>query len=232
MERNTAEETAAQTSQVADFYQQVDQDYLNALSYPTTLHAVILCDGSVAYLLANQLEELIGNYTEMDQITIDGPNATLSILSGSGINQLFALSLEYEPNGNIKAAEWKTTYHAPKRYNYKYDELNRITRALYSQKGGTPEQLALADDLFSVRNIQYDALGNIQRLNRDGITGCGEDLIKGKIDKLVYKYETDYPNLYVDNPDPKPFGRHHRPCRHRRLNGARLQSKRNHQCAN
>ncbi len=40
-----------------------------------------------------------------------------------------------------------------------------------------------------MRNITYDAVGNIQSLDRRGTLGCGDGFKKGLIDRLSYNYQ-------------------------------------------
>ena len=186
----TQQQQDQQLEEVSLIYDQFDQSYLDGLSYPTQLYSVMLCDGSVVYLLADQLSTLSGNHTILNELPINSADDLITAtVSSNKPNDLFGLSLDYEQNGNIRSAEWKSTYHAPRKYTYRYDALNRIEDADYTERGlryGVDAQ-----DLFSVSDITYDAIGNIQTLTRKGFVGCGEDFIKGDIDVLTYNYPTD-----------------------------------------
>jgi len=175
----SAAQLSNQLEQVNDFYAATDQAYLDGLSYPTTLQSVMLCDGSIAYLLADQVASLVGNYTVLRSLTLNSADDLVTARTRSrNPNALFALSLDYERNGNIKEAQWKSTYFSPKKYTYAYDDLNRIKSADYKQIAAGNGS-SLADDLFSVSGITYDAIGNIETLTRRGVTGCGPDMVTG-----------------------------------------------------
>jgi hypothetical protein len=108
---------------VQNYYQQLINEGLENMTFPTTLHVVLLCDGSFAYVFEDDLTEFTDPLIILDGLPITGPDMLFPILlAAGGPNQLFALKLNYEKNGNIKKATWKTTYHAPKFYEYKYDE--------------------------------------------------------------------------------------------------------------
>ena len=133
------------------------------------------------------------------------PYETFSAEVGAGANALFSLSLDYEPNGNIREASWKTTYHAPNTYVYEYDDLNRLTDADYSTASG-------GGGMFSVAGISYDGIGNILSLNRKGVTACNDDgeLETDYIDKLIYSYgagsQLTSINDQANHPDLKDLG--------------------------
>jgi RHS repeat-associated protein len=81
-------------------------------------------------------------------------------LTGSSA-PLFAMQLNYNAgsapqwNGNITSQSWGTPGSLGKRYDYTYDQLNRLTAGV-STDGNTEN------------NIGYDPLGNITSLNRAG----------------------------------------------------------------
>ncbi|MEQ8715662.1 MAG: RHS repeat-associated core domain-containing protein, partial [Cyclobacteriaceae bacterium] len=97
-----------------------------------------------------------------------------SDLNGAG--DLFGMELSYLNNGNINRMDWASGTAGAltaKRYDYTYDELNRLTSALYGVGlSGTGD--------FDVENITYDLNGNITGLDRDrqGTT----------IDQMAYGY--------------------------------------------
>ncbi|NOZ34254.1 MAG: hypothetical protein GXO80_03030 [Chlorobi bacterium] len=88
-------------------------------------------------------------------------------------------------DGKISAVQWNSkNLNQTKTYTYKYDDLNRLTRATYTPQGR-----------YNV-NIQYDLNGNITRLNRKGeifnqtIENGLPTITKtfGTIDSLTYNY--------------------------------------------
>ncbi|MEM6771427.1 MAG: RHS repeat-associated core domain-containing protein, partial [Bacteroidota bacterium] len=194
----TIAEQQQQLEQVTNFQNQVDQTYLYGLTYPTELQSVVLCDGSIVYLLADQVGELVGDYAVLNSLPLNSPDDLITAeVPSRNPNALFAMTLDYQGNGNIREAEWKSTYHAPRKYRFRYDDLNRIRSADYSERG---QRYNLdAEDLFTVSDVTYDAIGNIETLTRRGYINCGEEMIKGDIDVLTYNYprgENDDPNSF------------------------------------
>ncbi|MDW7694035.1 DUF6443 domain-containing protein [Flammeovirgaceae bacterium SG7u.111] len=116
-------------------------------------------------------------------------------LDGVDEDRLFAMELQYENtgdekaqyNGNIGRAIWKTDLDGVQRqYSYAYDDLNRLTGADYSATGRAYEN-------FDVVGIGYDANGNIEGLQRYGLTDLGSDPTQntyGRVDNLSYEYES------------------------------------------
>ncbi|MEM6376684.1 MAG: RHS repeat-associated core domain-containing protein, partial [Bacteroidota bacterium] len=189
----SAETEAAQRRSVEAIYEDLAQNGVKSdgLSFPTTLHAILLCDGSIAYILEDQLENVEGGYTPINTIDIASADDLIAVsIRATGPNQLFAMTLDYEDNGNVETATWKTTYHTPKRYVYEYDELNRIKSATYSEVVGATADPGnpIVQDMFSVSNITYDAIGNILTLDRRGVIGCGTNMQSDYIDQLTYSY--------------------------------------------
>ncbi|MTI24408.1 RHS repeat domain-containing protein, partial [Fulvivirga kasyanovii] len=96
------------------------------------------------------------------------------------------LTQDHNPvyNGNISAIKWKTHGDAEEKlYTYKYDPMNRITKAQYAQRNTATHTWTSAKGGYSVNNINYDLNGNIQSLNRQSME---EDL--RTIDALTYTY--------------------------------------------
>jgi len=93
-----------------------------------------------------------------------------------------ALSCDSNFNGNITANLWQHTGSSYlKGYGYSYDELNRLTRAVY---GEYPNNSWNANGTYSVPEIEYYDNGNIKKLTRKG--PCSQI---GVIDALAYYYE-------------------------------------------
>lgn len=106
-----------------------------------------------------------------------------------GTQKLFEMDLEYDKapsghqayNGNIGATAWVNPYESlVNRYNYNYDEMNRLSSADYSNGG-----VSLMG--FDVTGISYDLNGNIRELQRKGNDELNNpDVI---IDQLTYTYD-------------------------------------------
>ena len=97
------------------------------------------------------------------------------------INQpVFELDLAYNSgafpqyNGNISRMTWTSPRFASNFYDFDYDNLNRLEKALYN---------GLESGNYST-SYDYDENGNIKNLNRNG---KGETSF-GDIDKLIYTY--------------------------------------------
>ncbi|MGH1517990.1 DUF6443 domain-containing protein [Chryseobacterium sp. JK1] len=85
-------------------------------------------------------------------------------------------------NGNIAEIDWNmSTVNNLKRYNYTYDNLNRLTDAEYSE----PEKTNPHNKNFDER-LLYDLNGNIAFLKRYAIPVFGTT--STKVDDLEYKY--------------------------------------------
>ncbi|MFC4380296.1 DUF6443 domain-containing protein, partial [Chryseobacterium bernardetii] len=84
-------------------------------------------------------------------------------------------------NGNIAEIDWKTsTDGIYRRYNYNYDNLNRMFHAVYSKPGSTVEITSAYNEW-----VQYDLNGNITRLDRYGQSDGNSPI---QIDQLYYTY--------------------------------------------
>lgn len=94
---------------------------------------------------------------------------------GAGVVGLF--------NGNISETYWRTADDDIKRnYGYKYDNLNRLTEAIYQKPG-----IAIPNSYKE--SLQYDKNGNITSLQRNGgLDGNTTYLAATEIDNLTYTY--------------------------------------------
>ncbi len=91
-------------------------------------------------------------------------------------------------NGSITGVVWKTQGdNTPRKYNYEYDNVNRFTKAGFTEKA-EPSQ-STWDNIkkdFTVSDIVYDENGNLQQKYVKGILpGTQTPLF---IDKLTYGY--------------------------------------------
>ncbi|MEL6803006.1 MAG: hypothetical protein AAFO91_04385, partial [Bacteroidota bacterium] len=115
---------------------------------------------------------------------------------------LFSMELEYERNGNIESATWKSTYHLRRQYAYSYDALNRISSADYSILPSPGVPMPTYGKGFTADNFTYDALGNILSLTRYAQLAPNTEAVL--IDDLRYQYHASLnpgdaaiPNLAV-----------------------------------
>lgn len=102
-------------------------------------------------------------------------------------------------NGNIAQTLWKTanTDSQLRGYNYKYDDLNRITEAKgYKGSSLTNMSSYASHDLI---DMEYDQNGNIMELKRYGEDGDDNNGIFGLWDELIYSYEGNKLKKVTDN---------------------------------
>jgi RHS repeat-associated protein len=106
---------------------------------------------------------------------------------------LFAFKINYNDpasakalyNGNISETFWKTNSdNTLRKYNYAYDNLNRLTYAVYAKPDVASSQNNYGE------SISYDKNGNITFLARTG--GSDSDGMNpiNPIDNLIYDYDT------------------------------------------
>ncbi|WP_347053585.1 DUF6443 domain-containing protein [Flavobacterium olei] len=131
-------------------------------------------------------------------------NKTANLQQDTDPVDLFAFKINYDNteteiadvkklyNGNISETFWKTASDLNERaYGYKYDNLNRLTNAIYENNGLTTS----AYDEY----LSYDKNGNIKTLSRKG--DYDSQVGNVDIDDLVYTYPTNSNQLsqVVDN---------------------------------
>lgn len=87
-------------------------------------------------------------------------------------------------NGNIGGVLWKSTGDGRlRKYDFTYDNTNRLTSASFTQLNNN--SFSLTDGLdFSVNGITYDANGNILNMNQRGWRASSSETI----DSLLYSY--------------------------------------------
>ncbi|NJM80470.1 MAG: hypothetical protein HC854_14180 [Flavobacterium sp.] len=91
-------------------------------------------------------------------------------------------------NGNISETFWKTkSDNKLRKYNYTYDNLNRLLDASYTRVNETTAPNSYRETL------SYDKNGNIATLNRFGLVDDASYAIQ--IDELIYTYDTNNKNL-------------------------------------
>ena len=89
-------------------------------------------------------------------------------------------------NGNIRGMVWKSAGDDKvRKYDFSYDNLNRLSSAIFKQYGSTTNAFDLSDKIdFSVTGLNYDANGNILSMNQKGWKVGGSITI----DSLLYSY--------------------------------------------
>ena len=105
-------------------------------------------------------------------------------------------------NGNIAGTTWKSAGDEERRrYLFTYDAANRLKTANFTQYTGSSFNQTAGLD-FTVNNLQYDANGNITRMNQYGWKGGAGSVM---IDELRYNYlpnSNKLRNVYDFQQDP------------------------------
>ena len=87
-------------------------------------------------------------------------------------------------NGNIEGTVWKSAGdNVIRKYDYAYDNVNRLASADFKQNNGSGWDNSYLD--FTVNNMQYDANGNILKMDQKGFKVNGSNYI----DQLIYNYK-------------------------------------------
>lgn len=92
-------------------------------------------------------------------------------------------------NGQITGVQWKSQGdNTPRRFDYTYDNANRLTAANFLQKGTSAEAWNASKMDFSTKGMSYDENGNLSTLTQMGIIpGIASPL---SLDILSYNYVT------------------------------------------
>jgi RHS repeat-associated protein len=113
-------------------------------------------------------------------------NKTASLAQGTDPKDLFAFKINYNTvntgitdvkalyNGNIAETYWNTA-DVQRAYGYKYDNLNRLTTAVF-------QKAAVTTNAYN-ETLSYDKNGNIMSLVRNGGNETAD-----QIDNLIYNY--------------------------------------------
>ncbi|MQP52689.1 MULTISPECIES: DUF6443 domain-containing protein [unclassified Flavobacterium] len=116
-------------------------------------------------------------------------------------SDLFAFKINYNEgttplyNGNISETYWKSeSDNVLRKYEYHYDNLNRLLLANYSKPLSTTIPSAFTTNSY-LEKIGYDKNGNITNLVRNGDLDSNDFAIE--IDNLVYTYDTNNKNKLV-----------------------------------
>jgi len=110
------------------------------------------------------------------------------------ISKLFSYKIKYNDpatnpiqkfNGNISEVDWSYGSFNPSRYEYTYDNLNRLTKGYYKNLNGT----TTTDSKFYNEELTYDVNGNIKTLRRNARPRTGQTATQ--VDNLKYYYENN-----------------------------------------
>ena len=199
------EQTALQNQQMANIMQQMANINVDNLPLPVTLVQIMLCDGSMVWVLDDLLNNLT-TYTWIQTVTITTTTEVFTVTIFPE-NDLFGMKLNYyngrsdlqaEPyqNGNVSWMQWKVGNQAVQQYGFRYDELDRIKNAYYqaqylqlveSPTPNIPTALNIVtihQNRYNLFDVGYDGAGNINQLSRNGFVDCQTKLI----DQLEYDY--------------------------------------------
>jgi len=89
-------------------------------------------------------------------------------------------------NGLVSGVVWKTGGdHVQRAYGYDYDKAGRLATADFQQFNSDNSTWSNSTVDYSVRNLTYDAAGNILSMTQKGLLGVGGSDI---IDSLAYTY--------------------------------------------
>ncbi|BFM45284.1 DUF6443 domain-containing protein [Flavobacterium sp. CFS9] len=140
---------------------------------------------------SNPLQKVHYSYNIRGWLT--GINNVEELQQDTDPKDLFAFKINYDKqpgnsqvqalyNGNISETTWKTNTDVTKRsYGYQYDNLNRLTSAIYSK----PNDAIPASGAYN-ESLSYDKNGNITSLQRYGASDAPS--IVFQIDDLTYGY--------------------------------------------
>ena len=108
------------------------------------------------------------------------------------ISKLFSYKIKYNDpantsirkyNGNIAEIDWVYGSNNGSRYEYTYDDLNRLKRGYYKNLNGT----TTSDSKHFNEELTYDLNGNIKSLKRNARPRTGQTATL--VDNLAYVYE-------------------------------------------
>lgn len=133
----------------------------------------------------NDVENLLGPRTDNGQGTaVDNDLFAFKINYNEGITPLY--------NGNISETYWRSNSdNFLRKYEYNYDDLNRLLEANYSKPISTSIPSSFSTNSY-YEKLVYDKNGNINKLIRNG--DLDADNFEIEIDNLVYTYDYDNKN--------------------------------------
>lgn len=143
---------------------------------------------------------------------LKGINDIVDLAQGTNPKDLFAFKLSYNTpttatalyNGNISETFWKTNSdNVLRKYNYTYDNLNRLLDASYSK----PNNASTTNNYWE--NLSYDKNGNIIILKRNGDMDSDGIVTEYPIDNLAFTYDPSNPNqllkVFDETNNPQGF---------------------------
>jgi RHS repeat-associated protein len=108
-------------------------------------------------------------------------------------NAYYGYFNEAQYNGNIAGIIWKTKGdNTARKYDFSYDNINRLTVGLFTQQSGTDwlnsqMDFTIGGNTATGGKVSYDANGNILEMWQKGWKITGSDWI----DKMTYSYYTN-----------------------------------------
>jgi len=152
--------------------------------------------------VGNNLQSIDYAYNIRGWMTkINDPVSLGGKLFGYEIKYDYPIDIEKRYNGNITEVDWRTASdNVFRRYDYRYDGLNRLTLSHYREPLST-----VSYNNFYNEETAYDLNGNITRMwrNTKNSSGTAE-----QIDNLVYSYEGNRLTSVSDisqNPSGYPY---------------------------
>ena len=92
-------------------------------------------------------------------------------------------------NGQITGVQWKSQGdNTPRKFDYVYDNADRLLTANYAQKGSSSEAWNVGKMDFSTKNVSYDENGNLLGMTQMGVLPGAAAPVT--LDNLVYTYTT------------------------------------------
>ena len=166
--------------------------------------AVILVDNSFSEIgelrskqIGDNVQQIDYRYNTRGWLTSINGGGSAPLVNGD----LFAMQLEYDAagqyNGNIGRMNWRSgggPSQNKQQFDYTYDAMSRLTSADYSSSG--------QNGYFDIDNLEYDANGNILKLDRYQGVNSSRKLI----DALTYQYTNgNQLSSVVDAGDASPY---------------------------
>jgi RHS repeat-associated protein len=145
------------------------------------------------------LETIDYTYNIRGWLTGINKDYAIAEYSGSQWTHFFGMYIGYDnadgkfntaqKNGQITGVQWKSQGdNTPMKFDYAYDNANRLLAANFSQKGNSSEAWNNAKMNFSTNNVSYDENGNLLTMIQMGVLPGATSPVT--MDNLVYSYTT------------------------------------------